>query len=52
MIMEADALAHTYTMCGYYMKYLPREVLIKKLKQTLASIQGMNVANMATNNQK
>ena len=45
---ETDDRAHVCTMYGHYIRCLPREVLVRILEQTLASIQGVKVAKKAT----
>ena len=50
IIMEADDWAYTSTMYGHYIGCLSREVLVRILEQILASIQGLNVAKIATDN--
>ena len=50
VIMEAGDWAHTYMIYGYYIRCLPKEVLVRILEQTSASIQGVNVAKIATDN--
>ena len=47
-IMEAGDLTHTSTLYGHYISCLPREVLVRIPEQTSASIQGVNVAKIAT----
>ena len=49
-IMKAGDWAHTSTMYGHYIRCLPREVLVRIWDQTSASIQGVNVAKIATDN--
>ena len=49
-IMEASDWAHTSTMYGHYIRCLPKVVLVRIVKQTSASIQGVNVAKIATDN--
>ena len=48
-IIEAGDWAHTSMMYGHYIRCLPREVLVRILEKTSASIQGVNVAKIATN---
>ena len=45
-IMGAGDCAYTFTMFGPYTRCLPREVLVRILKQTSGSIRGVNVATM------
>ena len=49
-IMEADDWAHTSTMYGHYIRWLPKEILVRIQVQTSASIQEVNVAKIATDN--
>ena len=49
-IMEAGDWAHSSTMYGHYIRCLPRGVLVRILEQTSASILGVNVAMIATDN--
>ena len=49
-IMEAGDMAYTSMTYGHYTRYLPREVLVRILEQALASIQGVNVAKITTDN--
>ena len=48
--VEAGDLVHTSTMYGHYLRYLPREVLVRIIEQTLGSIQEVNIAAVATDN--
>ena len=47
-IMEAGDWVHTSTMYGHYIRCMPKKVLVRILEQTSASIQGVNVAKIAT----
>ena len=49
-IIEAGDWNHTSTMCGHYMTCLPREVLVRILEQTSASIQGVHITKIAADN--
>ena len=49
-IMEAGEWAHNSMIYGCYIRCLPGEVLVRILEQTSASIQGVNVAEIATDN--
>ena len=49
-IMRAGDWAYTFTMYGHYIRRIPKEVLFRILEQTSASIQGVNVAKIATDN--
>ena len=46
--MEAGDWGHISMMYGHYIRCLPREVLVRILGQTSASIHGVNVAKIAT----
>ena len=46
--MEAGDWAHPSTLYGHYIRCLPREVLVRILEATSASIQEANVAKVAT----
>ena len=50
IIMKAGDWAHTSTMYGHYISFLPIDVLIRIPEQTSGGVQGVAVATMAIDN--